>query len=156
MLFAMIVIAHNIRSMHNVGSIFRNAGAFNVEKLYLTGITARPPRKEISKVALGAEDLIAWEGGDINTVIQKVKEAGYKVFGLEQGEGSIKLGTAQSSELAKSNKLAVVLGNEVEGIDQNTVALLDGLFEIEMGKKRSLNVSVASGIAMYELTKITD
>lgn len=156
MLLPMIVIAHDIRSMHNVGSIFRNAAAFNIEKLYLTGITATPPRKEISKVALGAEDLIVWESGEIEAVLLKLKGDGYKVFGLEQGAGSIKLGGAQSLELAKLSKLAIVLGNEVEGIDKRTVALLDGLLEIEMGKKRSLNVSVASGIAMFELTKITD
>lgn len=144
----MIIIAHNIRSLHNVGSIFRNAAAFDVEKLYLTGITGTPPRKEIAKVALGAETLVDWERGDILLTIEKLKEEGYKVFGLEQGEGSVGLRDVHE------DKLALVLGNEVEGIDQETISILDGLVEIPMGKKRSLNVSVASGIAMYELGQV--
>lgn len=142
----MIIIAHNIRSMYNVGSIFRNAAAFNVEKLYLTGITAQPPRKEISKVALGAEDLVEWEGGDVFTVVKALKESGYKVFGLDNTNGANTIDSFTASE-----KIALVLGNEVDGIDDETKKLLDGLIEIPMGKKRSLNVSVASGIAMYAL-----
>ncbi len=144
----MIVIAHNIRSLHNVGAIFRNAAAFGIEKVYLTGITATPPRKEIAKVALGSEDLVAWQSGEINEVIASLKKDGYRVFGLEQGRGSVEL-----AEVKERKQLALVLGNEVEGIDQEIIAKLDGLIEIPMGQKRSLNVSVASGIAMYELTK---
>jgi len=142
----MIVIAHNIRSLHNVGAIFRNAAAFGVEKLYLTGITATPPRKEIAKVALGAQDLVDWEQGDVAHVIELVRRMEYKVYGLETGERAIPL-----DQVDQSQPVALVLGNEVDGIDVDTLELLDGIIEIPMGKKRSLNVSVASGIAMYVL-----
>lgn len=141
----MIVIAHNIRSLHNVGSIFRNAAAFGVEMLFLTGFTATPPRKEIAKVALGAEDLVPWEQGEIGEVIRRLKSDGYVVLGLETGDDAVDISTV------KHEKVALVLGNEVEGIDGETRAVLDGLVVIPMGKKRSLNVSVASGVAMYIL-----
>lgn len=141
----MIVIAHNIRSLHNVGSIFRNAAAFGIEKLYLTGITATPPRKEIAKVALGAQDLVTWEQGSIQSIISELKDQGYQIIGLETG--------ADAKDIAsiKESKIALVLGNEVEGIDSEILKMLDGIVEIPMDKKRSLNVSVASGVAMYVL-----
>lgn len=142
----MIVIAHDIRSLHNVGSIFRNAAAFGVEKLILTGFTATPPRKEIAKVSLGAEDLVPWETGIIEEVIAKLKAEGYTVFGLETGPDAKDIATVTAE------KLALVLGNEVAGIDKSTLDLLDGKLEIPMQKKRSLNVSVASGVAMYVLS----
>lgn len=141
----MIIIAHNIRSLHNVGSIFRNCAAFGVETLYLTGYTATPPRKEIAKVALGAQELVEWQQGQIDKVIDELKRKGYRVLGLETGEG------AQPINTIESGNVALVLGNEVEGIDPETIAMLDGLVEIPMDKKRSLNVSVASGVAMYAL-----
>ncbi len=141
----MIIIAHNIRSLHNIGSIFRNAAAFGIEKLYLTGFTATPPRKEIAKVALGAEQLVSWETGELTDIIAKLKEAGYSVLGLETGGRPIENTTAQ--------KIALVLGNEVEGIDEVARGLLDGLVTIPMAKKQSLNVSVASGVAMYIMTR---
>lgn len=143
----MIVIAHNIRSLHNIGSIFRNAAAFGIEKLYLTGFTEKPPRKEIAKVALGAEQLVNWEAGEITDVIAKCKEEGYSVLGLETGGKAI--------EETRGEKIALVLGNEVEGIDEESRALLDGLVTIPMAKKQSLNVSVASGVAMYVISKIS-
>ncbi len=146
MVWRMIVIAHNIRSLHNIGSIFRNAAAFGVEKLYLTGYTAPPPRKEIAKVALGAQDLVDWQAGEIGEVIAELKRQGYSVWGLETGEGAVEISEIEIS------KLALVLGSEVEGIDATTLKLLDGITEIPMAKKRSLNVSVASGIAMYLLS----
>ena len=142
---SMIVIAHNIRSLHNIGSIFRNAGAFGIEKIYLTGYTATPPRKEIAKVALGAQDLVLWEAGEIQEVVSTLKNQGYAVWGLETGEQAININEV------KIERLALVLGSEVEGIDQETLQSLDGIIEIPMDKKRSLNVSVASGIAMYLL-----
>lgn len=145
----MVIIAHNIRSMYNVGSIFRNAAAFGVETVYLTGITATPPRKEIAKVALGAQDLVPWESGAIQDVIQKLKDGGYQVYGLDNAPGAIMIHERKVPE-----KLALVLGNEVEGIDEETRQLLDGLLEIPMGKKKSLNVSVASGVAMYALSSL--
>ncbi|MBT4857390.1 TrmH family RNA methyltransferase [Candidatus Uhrbacteria bacterium] len=143
----MIIIAHNIRSLHNVGAIFRNAAAFGVEKLYLTGITATPPRKEIAKVALGAQDLVDWEQGEISQVIEWVRRRDYIVYGLETGADAIAI-----KDVDTEKQIALVLGSEVDGIDKDTLELLDGIVEIPMGKKRSLNVSVASGVAMYALT----
>ncbi|HCC83847.1 TPA: RNA methyltransferase [Candidatus Uhrbacteria bacterium] len=143
----MIIIAHDIRSLHNVGSIFRNAAAFNVEKLYLTGFTETPPRKEIAKVALGAELLVDWAKTDVTAAIDECRQAGYTVLGLETGEEAVDIA------LIDEARIALVLGNEVAGIDAETRQLLDGLVVIPMGKKQSLNVSVASGIAMYVLTK---
>ena len=143
----MIVIAHDIRSLHNVGSIFRNAAAFGIEKLYLTGFTATPPRKEIAKVSLGAEDLVPWEAGIIEQVISGLKADGYTVYGLETGDDAHNIADVDAP------KLALVLGNEVAGIDKTTLELLDGKLVIPMRKKQSLNVSVASGVAMYILTK---
>ena len=146
----MIVIAHDIRSLHNVGSIFRNAAAFGVEKLFCTGYTAVPQRKEIAKVALGAEDLVAWEQGSVETVIATLREDGYRILGLETGKGAISINSIGGGPIPR---IALVLGNETEGIDATTRALLDGLVEIPMSKKRSLNVSVASGVAMYILSR---
>ncbi|MFH1712486.1 MAG: TrmH family RNA methyltransferase [Patescibacteria group bacterium] len=143
----MIIIAHNIRSLHNVGSIFRNAAAFGIEKLYLTGFTATPPRKEIAKVALGAEELVEWEQGTAYLIIDMLKSKGYKVYGLETGPEAISIDEIDTS----GTPVALVLGNEVDGIDKQTRSYLDGLLEIPMQQKRSLNVSVASGVAMYVL-----
>ncbi len=144
----MIVIAHNIRSLHNIGSILRNAAAFGVEKVYLTGFTAAPPRKEIAKVALGAEDLVPWEAGEIRAVIDKLRADGYRILGLETGDGAVDIANLRQA------KIALVLGNEVDGIDAATRQLLDGIVEIPMAKKRSLNVSVASGVAMYVISRL--
>lgn len=145
----MIVIAHNIRSLHNVGAIFRNAAAFGVEKLYLTGITGQPPRKEISKVALGATDLVDWKSGEIRDVVSELKAQGYKILGLET-----ELDATPLSEVDSGQKMALILGNEVDGIDAATKQLIDAFVQIPMDKKRSLNVSVASGIAMYQLSNL--
>ncbi|MFA6130682.1 MAG: TrmH family RNA methyltransferase [Patescibacteria group bacterium] len=141
----MIIIAHDIRSLYNVGSIFRNAAAFGVEKVYLTGYTAVPPRKEIAKVALGGEQLVDWEAGVIEVVIDELRGRGYQIFGLETGEKTIPI------EQAPRVPIALVLGNEVTGIPKEIQEKLDGLLEIPMEKKRSLNVSVASGVAMFIL-----
>lgn len=141
----MIVIAHDIRSLHNIGSIFRNAAAFGIEKLWLTGYTAAPPRKEIAKVALGAEEFVPWERGEIIEVLARLRVDGYRVLGLETGED------ARDIAEVRDAKIALVLGNEVDGIDAATRALLDGCVVIPMARKRSLNVSVASGVAMYAL-----
>ena len=138
--------------MHNVGAILRSAAAFNVEHVYMTGITATPPRKEIAKVALGAEDLVPWSTGEINEVVSDLKKRGVRVLGLETGEDAQPI--QQVAQLTKeaNQTVALVLGHEVDGIDTDTRALLDGLVEIPMGAKRSLNVSVAAGIAMFALS----
>lgn len=145
---SLIVIAHNIRSLHNVGAIFRSAAAFGIEKLYLTGYTATPPRKEIAKVALGAERLVAWEAGEINAVIAQLKSLGYSICALETGADAIALADAPKGNIA------LVLGSEVEGIDADTLARCDHKLVIAMSAKQSLNVSVAAGVAMYQLTRL--
>ncbi len=143
----MIVIAHDIRSLHNVGSIFRNCAAFGVEKLYLTGITGLPPRKEISKVALGAQDLVAWEAGDVFEIIQRLKTEGFLVCALETGNDAEEIGRFSTKQ-----PVALILGNEVEGIAPDVLEVVDQKLVIPMQRKRSLNVSVASGVALYALT----
>ncbi len=145
----MIVIAHNIRSMHNVGAILRNAAGFGVERVYFTGITATPPRKEIQKVSLGAEDLVPWESRNIDEILDELKREGWVLCGLETGTNAVSI---HDVTIEQRVRLALVLGNEVDGIDEETVCKLDFLVEIPMHKKRSLNVSVASGIAMFALS----
>jgi 23S rRNA (guanosine2251-2'-O)-methyltransferase len=140
----MIVIAHNIRSLHNVGSIFRAAAAFGVKKLYLTGVTGQPPRKEIAKVALGAEHLVPWQAGEFEVVIADLRQAGYRIVALETGGQSL-------VEYTRPDKLALVLGNEVEGLEVTELALMDDRVTIPMAAKQSLNVSVATGVALYHL-----
>lgn len=143
----MVVIAHNIRSLHNVGAIFRSADCFGVERLYLTGFTATPPRSEIAKVSLGAEDRVAWEFREnAAELIAELKGSGYRVVALENGVNARPIGPMEGA-------VALVLGNEVEGIDPQTLAACDAAVEIPMpGRKRSLNVSVAAGIAMFALS----
>ena len=148
----MIIIAHDIRSMHNVGAILRSAAAFDTEQVYLTGITATPPRKEIAKVALGAEDLVEWSAGEIREVIKNLKDRRVQVLGLETGDDARPIQEVAAEAKAENKTVALVLGHEVEGIDQKTRELLDGLVVIPMGAKRSLNVSVAAGIAMFALS----
>lgn len=141
----MLIIAHDIRSLHNVGAIFRSAAAFGVEKLFLTGYSPVPPRKEIAKVALGAERLVAWERGDIFAVIAACKAEGYRVLALEQTPDARTLADVHDA------RVALILGNEVTGIDPAVLAACDGSVVIPMHTKRSLNVSVAAGVAMYAL-----
>lgn len=145
----MIIIAHDIRSLHNVGSILRNAAAFGAEKVYLTGYTGQPPRKEIAKVSLGAENLVPWEGGEITAIISTLKTTGYTILALEN------TATAQDiATLTPGKKYALVLGSEVEGIAPEVLNMCEAEVIIPMHAKRSLNVSVASGVAMYILSKI--
>lgn len=143
----MYVIAHNIRSLHNVGAIFRSAAAFGVEKLFLTGYTPIPPRKEIAKVALGAERMVFWETGDVFEVIKRCKADGFCVLALEQTANAVVL-----SEVCEE-RIALVLGNEVIGIESDILAACNGSVVIPMQQKRSLNVSVAAGVAMYALRR---
>ncbi len=141
----MIVIAHNIRSMHNVGAIFRSAACFGIEKIFLTGYTPTPPRKEIAKVALGAERIVAWESCAIHEAIEICKNLDFSVFALEQ--------TPSAEILSPKNNLriALILGNEVTGVESEVLAHCDGSFVIPMEQKQSLNVSVAAGVAMFIL-----
>lgn len=145
-----IVILDNIRSMHNIGSVFRTADAFCLEMIYLCGITATPPNAEIHKTALGAEETVSWKYLE-NTIdaVNQVRERGYKVFSIEQAVGSTMLNDLQ---LNKGEKIAVVLGNEVKGVQQEVINQSDLCLEIpQYGTKHSLNVSVTSGIVIWDL-----
>ena len=146
------VVLDNVRSLHNVGSVFRTADAFRIEKIVLCGITACPPSAEIHKTALGAEDAVAWEyAADTLQAILTLKEAGYETLAVEQAENSHKLG---AFVFEKEKKYALVLGNEVKGVRQDVVDACDGVVEISQhGTKHSLNVSVTAGIVMWEASK---
>jgi 23S rRNA (guanosine2251-2'-O)-methyltransferase len=147
-----IAVLENVRSAYNVGSVFRTADAFLLEGIYLCGYTAFPPHKEIKKTALGAEDAVHWKHfRSIAEAIEDLKSLGYKVYALEQAENSIPLHTFRA---AKGEKIAVIMGNEVTGVEQSTIALCDGWIEIpQLGMKHSLNVSVAAGVVIWELVK---
>jgi 23S rRNA (guanosine2251-2'-O)-methyltransferase len=145
-----IVILDNIRSMHNVGSVFRTADAFLLEGIYLCGYTPQPPHRDINKTALGATESVTWKYfSETTEAIRLLKEEGYKVFAVEQAENSVLL---QNAVLFDMNKVAVVFGNEVEGVGNESLQLCDGIIEIpQMGMKHSLNISVAAGIVLWEL-----
>ena len=148
------VVLDNVRSLHNVGSVFRTADAFRIEKIVLCGITACPPSAEIHKTALGAEDAVAWEYvSDTLQAVLALKEAGYETLAVEQAENSHKLG---AFVFEKEKKYALVLGNEVKGVRQDVVDACGGVIEIpQHGTKHSLNVSVTAGIVMWEASKQT-
>lgn len=144
----LVVVLDNVRSMYNVGSVFRTADAFRIEKICLCGITSTPPHPEIHKTALGAEMSVDWQSyADAVQAVKDLKEQGYYVYSIEQVEGSVKL---PELKLEKDTKYAVVLGNEVKGVDQKVVDISDGCIEIpQYGTKHSLNVSVTAGIIMW-------
>lgn len=148
----LIVVLDNVRSLHNVGSVFRTADAFRLEAIYLCGITACPPSAEIHKTALGAEDSVDWHyAADTCDVVRRLKNEGVIVFAVEQVEGSVLL---PDLELNPSQRYAVVMGNEVKGVQQAVVDLADHALEIpQYGTKHSLNVSVTAGIVMWEFLK---
>ncbi len=146
---SLVVIAHNIRSLHNVGAIFRTAEGAGVDKIYLTGYSGKPPRKEISKVALSSELRVPWEHDkNVSELIKKLKAQKYLILALEQDKKAIDYKKFKS----KNKKLALLIGNEVRGISQQLKNKSDYILEIPMlGNRKSLNVSVAFGIAIFEL-----
>jgi len=146
-----MVVLDNIRSMYNVGSVFRTADAFLVEGICLCGYTAQPPRKEIHKTALGATETVDWMHFSAAVeAVQQLKRRDYKVFAIEQTEGSISLEKFYEAE----EKIAVVFGNEVEGVTNDVLKICDGSIEIpQFGMKHSLNISVAAGIVLYKLSE---
>lgn len=148
----LIIVMDDIRSLNNIGSVFRTADAFLVEKIYLCGITAKPPHKEIQKTALGATDTVAWEHYEkVTDVIKKLQSEGVTVLAIEQVEQAYLLDTFT---LDKSKKYALVFGNEVYGVSQDAVALCDGCIEIpQLGTKHSLNIAVSAGIVIWDLFK---
>lgn len=145
----LVVVLDHVRSLNNVGSVFRTSDAFRVEAIYLCGITACPPNAEIHKTALGAEDSVDWEYfNDTSDAVDNLKEQGYIVCAIEQVEGSIML---PNLVLDKSKKYAIILGNEVKGVQQSVVDKCDMCIEIpQYGTKHSLNVSVSAGIVIWE------
>ena len=149
----LIVILDNVRSLNNVGSVFRTSDAFLVKAVYLCGITATPPHPEIHKKALGAEDSVEWHYfEDTNAAVDKLHEEGYIVYAIEQVENSIILSDLQ---LNKDCKYAVVLGNEVKGVQQSVVDKCDQSIEIpQFGTKHSLNVSVTAGLVIWDFFKM--
>lgn len=146
----LILILDDIRSLHNIGSVFRTADAFLVEKIYLCGITACPPNKEIHKTALGASETVTWEySKDVISVIEKLKAEKVAVFAVEQVEGSLSLGDFAPN---LNTTYALVFGNEVFGVSQQAVEKCDGAIEIpQLGSKHSLNISVSAGIVVWDL-----
>lgn len=148
------VVVDNVRSLHNVGSVFRTSDAFRVERVILCGITAVPPHAEIHKTALGAEDVVEWKYvGDTMDALAELSDAGYLIYAVEQVEGSIAL---QDFNVEKGKRYAVVLGNEVKGVLQQVVDACDGAIEIpQFGTKHSLNVSVAAGMVIWEFARKT-
>ena len=144
----LIVVLDNVRSLHNVGSVFRTSDAFLVEAVYLCGITATPPHPEIHKTALGAENTVEWKYFE-NTLdaVQKLKEMGYTILGIEQAENSLMLNELNLSK----KKYAIIFGNEVKGVEQSVLDQCDSCIEIpQFGTKHSLNVSVTAGITLWE------
>lgn len=148
------VVCNNIRSRHNVGSIFRTADGAGVSKIYLCGITPAPPHINIEKVSLGAENYVEWEYyKDAWRVIDKLKKEGFEIVALEQSKGAINYGEFKPSK----SKVALIVGNEVEGLPKNLLKRSDKIIYIPMrGKKESLNVSVAFGAAVYKITERMD
>lgn len=145
----LVVVLDNVRSLHNVGSVLRSCDAFRVEAVYLCGITATPPSAEIHKTALGAEDSVMWKYfAETTDAVDELHANGTKVFAVEQVANATML---QSLETRGDERYAVVLGNEVKGVQQTVVDRCDGYLEIpQFGTKHSLNVSVAAGIVVWE------
>ncbi|MFV0148212.1 RNA methyltransferase [Empedobacter falsenii] len=144
-----VVVLDNVRSMHNVGAVFRTSDAFLIYKIYLCGITATPPHKEIHKTAIGAENSVDWEYvKDSNELVAKLKEEGYQIVTIEQTEGSVLL---NEFEIDQSQKYAIIMGNEVDGVQQSIIDQCDTCIEIpQSGTKHSLNVSVCTGIILWK------
>lgn len=147
-----IAVLENIRSAYNIGSVFRTADAFLIDAVYLIGYSARPPHKEIKKTALGAEETVAWQHFPSSMeAISSLKDAGYSVFAAEQTENSIPL---HHFKLESNQKVAIVFGNEVTGVEQATIDLCDGCIEIpQLGMKHSLNIATAAGVVLWELVR---
>ncbi|WP_312190990.1 RNA methyltransferase [Sphingobacterium sp.] len=143
------IVLDNVRSMHNVGSAFRTADGFAIEKIYLCGITGTPPHREIEKTALGATQSVTWQyAKDTNEVIDQLRSEGYTIVAIEQAENSVMLHEFQPDS---SKKYALVFGNEVNGVDEDVMKKIDTCIEIpQYGTKHSLNVSVAIGIILWD------
>ena len=146
-----VVVMDQIRSMHNVGSVFRTADAFLINGICLCGFTPQPPHRDIHKTALGATESVDWMYYEQTTdAVIALKNQGYKVYAIEQTEGSIPLNQFEKTEAP----IAFVFGNEVDGVDQSVIALCDGVIEIpQWGMKHSLNISVAAAVVLWEFVR---
>jgi tRNA G18 (ribose-2'-O)-methylase SpoU len=145
-----VVVLDNIRSLNNIGSVFRTSDAFRIEKIWLCGITATPPNREIHKTALGAENSVDWEYAE-NTLdaLASLKSHNYKLYAVEQAENSISL---ETFTLAPDEKYAFIFGNEIKGVQQEVVDASDGCIEIpQFGTKHSFNISVTVGIVLWQI-----
>lgn len=149
--FPLVVIMDNIRSMHNIGSVFRTCDAFRAKEIILCGITASPPDREIAKTALGATETVTWRyEKDAGIMVSKLKDEGYKVLAIEQCDNSLQLENYEPEH----EKLAIVFGNEIKGVQQSVIDLCDACLEIpQFGTKHSLNISVSAGIVIWDLFK---
>jgi 23S rRNA (guanosine2251-2'-O)-methyltransferase len=143
------VILDNVRSMHNIGSIFRTSDGFAIEKIYLCGITAQPPHREIEKTALGATQSIEWAySADITDLIPELRGEGYKIIAIEQADNSVMLNDFQPKN---SEKYALIFGNEVNGVSDEAMKLIDTCIEIpQFGTKHSFNIVVSAGIVLWD------
>lgn len=144
-----IVVLDNVRSMHNIGSVFRTADGFAIEKLYLCGITAQPPHREIEKTALGATQSVAWTHFESTLqAVASLREDGYEIIAIEQASGSIMLNTFQPES---SKKYALIFGNEVNGVSEEVMAQIDKCIEIpQFGTKHSFNIVISAGIVLWD------
>jgi 23S rRNA (guanosine2251-2'-O)-methyltransferase len=147
---SIIIILDNIRSLNNIGSVFRTSDAFLIEKVYLCGITAKPPNKDIHRTALGATDSVAWEyREDTLELVQELQEKGVKVASIEQAENAVMLNDFHP---ATGNTYALIFGNEVKGVQQEVVSASDYVIEIpQFGTKHSLNISVSAGVVIWDV-----
>lgn len=145
-----IIVLDNIRSLNNIGSVFRTSDAFLIQKIYLCGITAKPPHKDIHKTALGSTETVAWEYCENTTeIVQSLKDQGIKVVSIEQAEQAIMLHEFMPD---KSKTYAFIFGNEVKGVSQEVVNMSDGVIEIpQYGTKHSLNISVSAGVVIWDV-----
>ena len=147
-----VVVLENIRSAYNVGSVFRTADAFLLEAIYICGYTATPPHKEIRKTALGADETVHFKKfANALEAVESLKADGYKVYAVEQAKGSTLL---HQMKIDLNNKIAVVFGNEVSGVEQTTIEHCDGCIEIpQLGMKHSLNIATAAGVVLWEMVR---
>lgn len=147
-----VVVLENIRSAYNVGSVFRTADAFLIESICIIGYSAKPPHKEIKKTALGAEDSVQWRHFKTSfEAIEELRKEGFKIYAIEQTEGSLKL---QALKFKSNEKIALIFGNEVTGVEQSTIQLSDGCIEIpQLGMKHSLNIATAAGVVLWEFVR---
>ena len=148
-----IIVLDNIRSQHNIGSVFRTSDAFRMEKIFLCGITATPPNREIHKTALGATESVEWKYFDSTIdAVDHLRKEGYKIFAIEQVENSINLEDFNLN--LQDNKVALVFGNEIDGVSEEVMPHIDGSIEIpQFGTKHSLNIAVSAGIVIWEIAK---